>query len=599
MNILATNNTNFKYQPSFNGATINKKATGVLDNITRQKINNILHAYEDITSKLAYKSEEGIKFITESFPITIKDCLIFHNCGEYNNSIAISIGGKNSNSKDLMHIVRRKGSTTWLDKIVEEAYMIEQGQCLIKDFKTNHMKIFPQERNYMSFQDFNDIKADKNLQKLLDDLDPVMLKFRIFLQKNADKYIKIPDGKMPYSIMEEIKKTERFLEEAKTESKKIPRLQLYKILEEQHEEYVHLKGNSTHSFKNLGDEKVTISFAPIESQVHENLKRLAVYNQDGTLKRVFIMQNDKLVKNTSKTDPTYLANKFEFYDEKEILDKNISGEFLKYLKLYQKSVLKMYDIIHQKSKLIDSKPIDGIFPSYISTNFKKSTEILKEINEIYSKASNYDKKFLKDELTKKNIKYSPAGITLPISCISKNIYFQPVNSNHHSNLLKIAISDSFSEILEYFLIHNDEKIVKNFASNFPNNIPAKLKYLEEDKMPDLTLISKELYENLSEIKYFIEKSLNENLNKKLKTKEDAKIKAQKIIEEKQQHREIKLQAKIDKANFLTEYNELTKNCKKQFTQALKNLDNGLEDFNKTMQEIQQKITEFYLKNKKD
>lgn len=190
---------------NFYGLTPSTNVVGHLKNETANKISNLLHAYNDIASKLACKTEEGIKYIVENFPVTIRDCIIFHNCGENNNSIAINLGG-NSGAKNLTHIVRRRGNSTWSERIVEEAYMIENNSRLLSEFKTNYMDIFPQERKYLTQKDLETSQADVNLQKLIDDLEPVMLKFRIFLSKNMNMHLRIPDGKIPYSIIEEIKK---------------------------------------------------------------------------------------------------------------------------------------------------------------------------------------------------------------------------------------------------------------------------------------------------------------------------------------------------------------------------------------------------------
>lgn len=594
---------------NFCGTSLNVKNIGRLDSKTSNKISNFLHAYNDIVSKLACKTEEGIKYITENFPVTIKDCIILHNCGDNNNSIAINLGG-GEGVKSLMHIVRRKGNSTWSERIVEEAYMIENNSRLLSEFKTNYMKIFPQDRKYLSQDDIKSSQADTKIQNLLEDLEPVMLKFRIFLSKNMDKHLKAPDGKIPYSIIEEIKQIERLIDASREDVKKIPKKQLYKLLEEQHKEYVPLKGNSTYSFKNLGEERLTIAFAPVESNIHENLKRLVVYNEDGSLKRVFIMQGNKLVKNTSSTDFAYLADKFEFYDENEILSDNISGDFFKYLKLYQKSVAKLQAIVHDRAKSIEAKTVEGYLSESVGANLTSATENFNNIVSLYKNANAKDKKEIKDILSSKRIKLTSYGITAPMKDSFKSFYLQPVKNDLHSNLLKFAITDEAAETLDYYLIHNNEKIVKNFWANCPTIIPTKIKYLEEDLMPDLTKESKDVNDILIAIKKIITDLLNKNNEKRIQAKLEAKAKALEALEIKKILNDEKLsrgtqqssnrvgRPKSDSLNARTDYKLLMSICKEQFNQALKNIDNGLEDFNKTMSEIQQKITEFYLQNKK-
>ena len=605
-NNLTNKNINYKFANnsiSFTGLTANRKVVGQLQGTTSKNFSDILRAYNDIILKLSTKSEAGIKYITENFPISIKDCLIFHNCGDNNNSIAINTGS-NRVTNNLTHIVRRRGNSTWSERIIEEAYMVENSARLLKDFKTNYMRTFPQEREYMSQEEILQADADTKLQQLMEDLDPMMLKFRIFLSKMDDKYTKAPDGKLSSAIMSDIKNIERMLEDSKEESKKIPRLQLYKLLEEQHEEYVHLKGNSTHSFKNLGEEKVTIAFAPIESDYHDDLRRMTVHNQDGSLKRVFILQGDKLVKNTSSTNPSYLAGNFEFYDENEILKDDILGDFSKYLNLYKESVSKMQSIIHNRVVELETKPVDGVFPSDVSANLKASAKIFDDFYSMFTTASNVDKRVIKNVLKDNNITLSSGGIIFPAKELFKEIYFQPVKSNTHSNLLKFSILEPDIEKYEHYLIHDYNKIVKNYSPSFPNNFPPKIKYLEEINMPDLAKVSKDSTEILTEIKSLVEQKLEKE---KLK-RQEAKLKSR---EEAEQKRLAKRQAKLleksgeikrgrlqkDSLNYSDDYKEFLRSCKEQFVQAIKNIDNGLEDFNKTMQEIQQRVTEFYNMNK--
>ena len=54
--------------------------------------------------------------------------------------------------------------------------------------------------------------------------------------------------------------------------------------------------------------------------------------------------------------------------------------------------------------------------------------------------------------------------------------------------------------------------------------------------------------------------------------------------------------KMPKNSKSDDYKKLIKECKVQFDNALKNAENNLENFNKILFEIQQKITEFFEKN---
>lgn len=340
----------------------------------------------------------------------------------------------------------------------------------------------------------------------------------------------------------------------------------------------------------MGEEKLTIAFAPIDSQIHKDLKRLVVYNEDGSLKKVFIMQGNKLVKNTSADNPTYLADKFIFYDEKEILKDEVTGEFLKYLKMYQKSVIKLQAIVSQRAKSIKAKTIEGFFNDETTNHFKNAEILFNEILEIYAKAPSTLKKHIKEALALKNIKFSASGITMPAKEKFKEIYYQPVKSNIHSDLLKFAITDKAAETLDYYLIHNKSQIVKNFWVNSPHIIPQKIKYLEEEQMPDLKLISRDTESLLAEIKETLANIIKNNYEQRLKAKEEAKLvkvtRKEKVMKKPEKFKSISKE----------EYNEFIKSCKKQFNDALKELDGGLENFDINIKEIRKKVIDFYIKS---
>lgn len=596
----------------FNGK-LNPTSFGYLSPKVSKNFNVFLHDFDDIMMKLSCKTEEGIRYIMEHFPVTITDGIILHKCGENKDSIAINAGGGDGIQK-LTHIVRRNDMSVWSEKKVKEAFMLESSSKVLSEFKTNYMNTFPKERIYMTQEEIEQSETDARLEKLFVDLQENMLKFQIFLLQHNNEFQKAPDGKLPYNIIEEINKTERILNDAVDNIKKIPPKQLFKLLNETFKEYIPRKGNSTYSFKDLGEEKVTISFAKVNSQYHENLKRLTVFNKDGSCKKVFLLQNNKLVKNTGTGENgyTYLADKLEFYDENEIQKGTVADELLKYLKLYQRAASKLQAIVAQRAKIIEERTIEGFFPDDVTNNLNNATKTFEELISLYTSASTINKRMIKEQLIKLGIKLTPSGITFPSGELFKDIYFQPVKTNLHSNLLKFFITDHGTETLDCYLIHNNKQIVKNYWANSPNIIPQKIRYLEENEMPDLTKISKNTLDKLTEIKNTVANILKNESELRMQ----AKIEAQKKAElrrlnkiqtkiEAQKEAELRRRNKIQTPKKHTprvtskksNYSSFAKECKKQFTDAIKNLDKGIEEFNKAIQEIQNKVAKFYEEHK--
>ena len=582
------NNVNF-------GNSIKTKNIGRLQKVTSEKLRDFLHAYNDIIAKLASKSQEGLEFISQNFPVTINDCLVFHNCGKDKDNIFINTQGEGIET--LSHIARKKYDSTQWKYVTDEAYMVEDDSKLLSEFKTNYMRTFPKSRIYMTQEKIEEENLDKKIQQLLDDLEPQMLQLRIFLLINQDKFVKIPDGRAPFLAMDEIRKIKHCLNSVKENAEKIPPKQLHKLLYEDFKEYIPRKGNSTYSFKNLGEENVTITFGPVESQYHNNLNRLTVHNNDGTLKQVFLLQGDKIVKNTSLTNFTYIADNLEFYNEKEVLEPSVSGELLKYLKLYYYAASKLQAIVQKRASIIEAKKRakEGVFTQNTTETFDKAFALYNDIYSLYSSANSHDKKAIKELFSKRKIKLAKGGIRFPAKENFKEIYYQPVNSSLHKNLTKFAITDTASETIDYYLIHNNKQIVKNFWANSPNIIPQKIMYLEEDNMPNLSKEIQDTCDLLTEIKELILDTLAKGAQKQREIRENAAMKRKETIAQKKEHC---IQEQEEKNKLLSnpEFKNLSKYCKGQIVKALKNINDGIDDFNKALQDIQEKVSEFYKSN---
>ena len=565
---------------------------GFLKKTTIYKMDTILHAYRDIIEKLSHKSAEGIQFINQNIPnVSIKDCLIFHNCGDDKSSIAIKSSdcGK---SLGLTHITKRQGNSSWSERIVLDSYMVEDNNKLLSEFKPNYMNTFPEERKFLSQEEILEKELDEKLQAILDDLEPAMLKLRIYLAANADKYRRIPDGKIPYEIFEKMKNAERLAAETKEISKEVPRLQLYK-LSKSFDEYLPMTGNmTTYAFQNLGDDKVTITLAPIQSQIHQNLKRLAVYNQDGSMKKVFLIQDNKLVSNTSPQNATYIADNLEFYNEKDILKSEVSGELEKYLDLYTRSLVKYNALVKNRAKKLADKKIVGHFTEEITQTISTASELAKYICNKYSDGSLYVRSAINQNLDG-NAKIVKNKISFNSKTENKVYQIMTVNSGNHENLVKFIVQDFDTETETHYLIHEGDKLVKNYWPNSPTIIPKTLKYVEESEMPDIKSLMEEIKSNLQEIKVLTD----EATSKKVAYEKPAKkvlslVDKPKIVRNHSGGRPTK-----GSIRSFPEYKDLISSCKTQFSSALKSLDGGMEEFNRAIQEIQGKVAKFYEEHK--
>ena len=108
-------------------------------------------------------------------------------------------------------------------------------------------------------------------------------------------------------------------------------------------------GSSTQVFQNLGDERYTISYHSIDSEVNKNLNRLSVFDENGSLVRTFVVSDDgKMVKNLNQNFENFLPQNIVFADTEEIKKEELGVFFEKSLKLYFNELSRFSEYIKSK-----------------------------------------------------------------------------------------------------------------------------------------------------------------------------------------------------------------------------------------------------------
>ena len=567
MQILPINiNTNYT-APNFKAKLMAQKVTGSLQHSTSYELEGILHAYNDIMSKLACKTEEGLNHIRKNFPnISIGEGLTFHNCGNEETSILIR-SAEDKRYRGLTRILVRAGNSYTASQILKDSFMFFGSNKIVTNFDNRNSKQFPEEVRLATSDELNKQKYDERLVPILKDLDKAMLNFRIFLSKNANLYRKNPDGEFQYSIKSKLSLLDEISKEIEKISEQIPHKKLFNF-KKNYPYYAPISGQKGYEFRNIGADKLSILFLDIESARHENLKRIIVHNNDGSHRAGYLIKdNAKLVKNANPKT-LVIPDKLQFVDTEEIQNEKLISEFEKYLNMY---LLMMNNYKSALAKLIEKpdKKADLVLDIKTQENLSKGIETFKNIIKQLTK-NRSDYSYI---LRENGVKYVSAtrGITFNDYQGNKNLHFLPINSKKHSGLVRLSVSDADGSNEKMYLIKDFKYIVKNFNPEFPLTLPKVLVYTDIDS------------ENTDVLNKYTD-YLSDKLNKIYD------LTAQPVIKK-------NVHIKPPKNTLKTsdeEYNSLLKNCINEFKYAMKNVD-SLGEFQKAMTNINEKVMEYYNK----
>ena len=568
MQILPINiNTNYS-APNFKAKLMAQKVTGSLQHQTSYELEGILHAYNDIMSKLACKTEEGLDYIRKNFPnVSIGEGLTFHNCGADKTSILIR-GAEDRRYRGLTRILVRAGNGYTAHKTLKDSFMLFGSDKIVTNFDYRNSRQFPEEVRLATSDELSKQKYDERLLPVLKDLDEAMLKFRIFLSQNASLYSKNPDGEFPYSIKSKLSYLDKLNKEVDEIFNNIPHKKLVSF-NKNYPHYSPITGQKGYEFRDIGEEKLSILFLKVDSARHENLNRLIVHNSDGSRRAGYLIKdNTKLVKNANPKT-LVIPDKLQFIDNEEMQNEKFISEFEKYLDMYS---LMMNNYKTALAKLIEKpdKKADLILDEKTQENLSKGMETYKNIMKLLSK-NRYDYSYI---LGENGVKYVSAtrGIAFNDYKGNKNLHFLPINSKKHSGLIRLTVYDAEGLNQKMYLIKDFKYIVKNYNPEFPLTLPKILVYtdMDSENADVLSKYSDYLIDKLNKIYDLVAQP---DVTKSVRAKSETN--ALKTGD--------------------TEYNSLVKDCINEFKYAMKNI-NSLGEFQKAMANINEKVTEYYNKH---
>lgn len=584
------NNSNNRYSQnnkkplSFNPILAKDKVSfgnikGRLSDDNVSALDSISYAYKLISGELEQKSEKGIKLIEDEAGVTLYKGIIFKNVGAEKSTVTVVMPQKMKQGDVLKLVVKNK------NKDPKSYYIIDSRMVsLSKDCSKT-----------LTSEELKAKNINEELEKIVSEIDPMMLKLRKVVMSRTGKDLRPPDGLLPYDVSSDLNvigvcsenADKKFLENTLSEKQYLSR---------NFDRYVPSKVPRFHTFQNLGPEHLTITYGNISSGLHNGLSKLTIQDKNGRLADIYLIKDDKkIVSNFNPDYPNCIPEKLTFYDEFSINKRSKNLE--KYTELLRDVFLDFEHYIQKQKLPVPETVKDG----YINkSDFDKLTNIFVAYNVInaeFSKLSQPKITELKTTYEGLDCSAGKRGLTfVDAGKKGQNISYYKMQCSH-PNLIRIIVNDTQTGNAKYFLIQNG-KIVKNYNPNYPNTIPKTLLFYNEDEIKSNNI--SEYVETLD----FCMTDFKNHVNKKIQEKREAKAaELQKKREAQAVKDKIKAgllpkpmkppRSKKEKDNSNIILKTFMKEKTAEFKSALEKAQINLDDFDIAIQKIQRQVREFF------
>lgn len=543
--------------------------TGNYERLSRDTIDvvsSISNAYKDILKKISEKTPEGMEIIQKEYKdFKSTRSLMFHNCGENKTSIQVRVPD-GQDGRDFIKIVVKKGSNFSQGKVVLDSYTIKDFDRIVEDNDKNHVFVFPQNIKYTNF----DKPFELKLQKVLDDLDCAMLKFRKFLAKYDGQYLKPELFTFSDTNLKRLANIDSLYNKTDELLKGLYNKLSLKIKKE-FGDYKLQVAQPVHILKNIGENKNQIAYKKLQHPEHGELTRIMVYDKNDEIIDGFLFKEDQglIVSNFNPKNFSIIPPKLLYHDKSSV--KEILPKLELYISDYEKKLGEFNKFISRKLYERSLAPVIGKLSGDLGVDMTKIDSIYQQISEKFASISAPTVSKIKTSYPKWNGVAGQRGFAFKVSD-NEQVSILKMKNAKRNNLTRLCFSKNGED--KFFLI-NQDMVVKNFNPKYPTIIPPELKYYSDLELEELGLESflKKAADELLEFQKYLEHS---DLEKKAKNKT---IKVEKSIP----------------LSATTKYKKLMKECNEKLTQAMKNAENDMQGFNNVIQEIQSKIAGFFSK----
>lgn len=557
--------------------------TGSYDRLGRDTIDvvsSISNAYKEILKKISEKTPEGMEIIQKEYKdFKSTRSLMFHNCGENKTSIQVRVpDGKDG--RDFIKIVVKKGSNFAQGRVVLDSYTIKDFDRIVEDNDKNHVFVFPQNIKYANFDKPFEIK----LQKVLDDLDCAMLKFRKFLAKYDGKYLKSELFTFSDTNLKRLANIDSLYNKTDELLKGLYNKLSLKIKKE-FGDYKLQAAQSAHVLQNVGENKNQIVYKKLQHPEHGELTRIMVYDKNDEIIDGFLLKEDQglIVSNFNLKNFSIIPPKLLYHDKSSVQE--ILPKLELYISGYEKKLEEFNKFISQKLYERSLGPVIGKLSEDLCVDMERIDSAYKQISDKFVMINSDLVSKIKTSYPKWNGVAGQRGFTFKVSD-NEQVSILKMKNAKRNNLTRLCFSKNGED--KFFLI-NQDMVVKNFNPKYPTIIPPELKYYSDIELEELGLgpFLKKAADALVDFKTHIDTPAPKT---SIKVKEINLTEPKKVTKNEEN---VKLKPKV--ISKTKEYEQLMKECNEKLTLAMKNAENDLQGFNNVIQEIQSKIAGFFTK----
>ena len=173
-----------------------KGSVGYIDSENSRNLDTLSRAYKEVMALLELKTDEGIKKVENDVPnLKLWKGITFSNFGDEKKSVYLNI----PQSKKAGNVIKFVLSDKKTKK--EKTYLIKDFSMVIKDPSVKS----PSEFEYLSNAEIERYGINKDLKNLLEDLDPLILKLRIAVQKRSEQDLKPPTAILDEKLSQKLR----------------------------------------------------------------------------------------------------------------------------------------------------------------------------------------------------------------------------------------------------------------------------------------------------------------------------------------------------------------------------------------------------------
>lgn len=555
---------------------------------TMEVVSSISNAYKDILKKISEKTPEGMEIIQKEYKdFKSTRSLMFHNCGENKTSIQVRVPD-GQDGRDFIKIVVKKGSNFSQGKVVLDSYTIKDFDRIVEDNDKNHVFVFPQNIKYANF----DKPFELKLQKVLDDLDCAMLKFRKFLAKYDGQYLKPELFTFSDTNLKRLANIDSLYNKTDELLKGLYNKLSLKIKKE-FGDYKLQVAQPVHILKNIGENKNQIAYKKLQHPEHGILTRIMVYDKNDEIIDGFLLKEDQglIVSNFNLKNFSIIPPKLLYHDKSSVQE--ILPKLELYISGYEKKLEEFNKFISQKLYERSLGPVIGKLSEDLCVDMERIDSAYKQISDKFVMINSDLVSKIKTSYPKWNGVAGQRGFTFKV-LDNEQVSILKMKNAKRNNLTRLCFSKNGED--KFFLI-NQDMVVKNFNPKYPTIIPPELKYYSDIELEELGLETflKKAADELQEFEKHAETSIikKENEVKRNRISESKNVEQNEFTNPVKKEKTVKIKQKpLSKTK---EYKQLMKECNEKLTLAMKNAENDLQGFNNVIQEIQSKIAGFFSK----